>query len=154
MPRTSRKREGTKSEKPMKTTEGRENCGNHENRADAKTAKTRKPRKRHLYTMIYGEGYRRWRVKSATWRLKRNLLEGSLPYNIAKSLQVGRICMRPSWIAPWECCFCLCCKFNTETEGIDGSRCSYMVTYIPCKEIRSADVRCENARSTDVRCKV
>ena len=42
---------------------------------------------------------------------------------------------------------------NTETEGIDGSRCSYMVTYIPCKEIKSADVRCENARSTDVRCK-
>ena len=45
-------------------------------------------------------------------------------------------------------------NFNTETEGIDGSRCSYMVTYIPCKEIRSADARCENARSTDVRCKV
>ena len=37
-----------------------------------------------IHTMIYGEGYRRWRVKSATWTLKRNLLEGSLPYNIAK----------------------------------------------------------------------
>ena len=96
-PKTRKRENGQENAKTAKTRKPRK----RENARTARTAKTQKPRKRHLYTMIYGEGYRRWRVKSATWRLKRNLLEGSLPYNIAKSLQVGRICMRPSWIAPW-----------------------------------------------------
>ena len=105
-PKTRKRENGQENAKTARTAKTRKP-------ENAKTdRKTRKPRKRHLYTMIYSEGCGRWRVKSATWRLKRNLLEGSLPYNIAKSLQVGRICMRPSWIAPWEFCFCLFRKFQ------------------------------------------
>ena len=113
---------------------------------NAKTAKTRKPRKRHLYTMIYGEGCRRWRVKSRNMKV-----EAEFARRIFK-LEEYACDLRG--LRRGNFAFVYFANFNTETEGIDGSRCSYMVTYIPCKEIRSADVRCENARSTDVRCKV
>ena len=50
---------------------------------------------------------------------------------IAKSLQVGRICMRPSWIAPWAFDFVYVATFNMEAEGIDGSRCSHWLHTYP-----------------------
>ena len=87
-------------------------------------------------------------------KVEANLLDGSLPYNIAKSLQMEEYACDLRGLRRGNFAFVYVANFNTETEGIDGSRCSDMVTYIPCKEIRSADVRCENARSTDVRCKV
>ena len=52
---------------------------------------------------------------------------------IAKSLQVVRICMRPSWIAPRHFEFVYVANFNTKTEGIDGSCCSHWLHTYPVK---------------------
>ena len=68
---------------------------------------------------------------------------------IAKSLQVERICMRPSWIAPRHFDLIYVANFNVKTEGIDGSRCSHW-TYIRRKDIRSAVVICEDVRSANI----
>ena len=63
---------------------------------------------------------------------------------IAKNLQVGRISTRPSWIAPWTFWVCLCRKFQHENRRHRWQPLLSLVTYIPCKDIRSADVKCEN----------
>ena len=68
----------------------------------------------------------------------------------AKNLQVGRLCMRPSCAkAFW---LCLCGKFQHGNRRHRWQPLLSLVTYIPYKDGRAADVRREDVRTADVRC--